>query len=141
MPTSLHRSVCPYDCPDACGLLVTVEDGRAVAVAGDPEHPLTRGNLCPKMNRYQDTVHHPERLTTPLRRTGAKGEGAFTPVSWDEAIGEIAERWRGIIATHGAEAILPYSYAGTMGLVQRNAGPRSWTAPSARRPRARAGPW
>jgi anaerobic selenocysteine-containing dehydrogenase len=122
MSTSLHRSVCPYDCPDACGLLVTVEDGRAVAVAGDPEHPFTRGALCPKMNRYQDTVHHPERLTTPLRRTGAKGEGAFAPISWDEAIGEIAERWRRIIAAHSAEAILPYSYAGTMGLVQRNAG-------------------
>jgi anaerobic selenocysteine-containing dehydrogenase len=122
MPSSLHRSTCPYDCPDACGLVVRVEDGRAVAVTGDPEHPFTRGTLCPKMNRYQDTVHHPERLTTPLRRVGAKGAGAFAPVSWDEALGEIAERWRGIIAAHGAEAILPYSYAGTMGLVQRNAG-------------------
>lgn len=122
MSSSLHRSVCPFDCPDACGLMVHVEDDRAVDVTGDPEHPFTRGSLCPKMNRYQDTVHHPERLTTPLRRTGRKGDGAFAPVSWDEAIAEIAERWRGIIARHGAEAILPYSYAGTMGLVQRNAG-------------------
>lgn len=122
MPSSLHRSVCPYDCPDACGLVVRVEDGRAAEVTGDPEHPFTRGNLCPKMNRYQDTVHHPERLTTPLRRTGRKGDGAFAPLGWDEALAEIAGRWRGIIATHGAEAILPYSYAGTMGLVQRNAG-------------------
>lgn len=122
MAASLHRSVCPYDCPDACGLLVEVEEGRAVAVAGDPEHPFTRGTLCPKMARYQDTVHHPERLTTPLRRTGPKGTGAFAPVSWDEALAEVAERWRRILATHGAEAILPYSYAGTMGLVQRNAG-------------------
>ncbi len=122
MPSSLRRSVCPYDCPDACGLLVRVEDGRAVEVAGDPEHPFTRGNLCPKMNRYQDTVHHPERPTTPLLRTGPKGSGAFAPLGWDEAIGRITERWREVIAAHGAEAILPYSYAGTMGLVQRNAG-------------------
>ncbi len=122
MAVTTHRSVCPYDCPDACGLLVQVEDGRAVAVAGDPEHPFTRGALCPKMNRYQDTVHHPERLTTPLRRTGPKGTGAFAPVPWDEALAEITERWKSIIARHGAEAILPYSYAGTMGLVQRNAG-------------------
>lgn len=122
MPSSLHRSVCPYDCPDACGLVVRVEDGRAVEVTGDPEHPFTRGSLCPKMNRYQDTVHHPERLTTPLLRTGRKGDGAFAPIGWDEALDRIAARWRGIVATHGAEAILPYSYAGTMGLVQRNAG-------------------
>ncbi len=122
MAATSHRSVCPYDCPDACGLVVQVDGGRAVAVAGDPEHPFTRGALCPKMNRYQDTVHHPERLTTPLRRTGPKGTGAFAPVSWEEALAQTAERWRGIIARHGAEAILPYSYAGTMGLVQRNAG-------------------
>ena len=116
------RSVCPYDCPDTCGLLVEVEDGRAVAVGGDPEHPYTRELLCPKMNDYQRTVHNPRRLTTPLRRSGAKGEGTFVPVSWEEALAEIAGRWREIIATWGAEAILPYSYAGTMGLVQRNAG-------------------
>ena len=122
MPSSLHRSVCPYDCPDACGLVVRVEEGRAVEVSGDPEHPFTRGTLCPKMNRYQDTVHHPERLTAPLLRTGRKGDGTFAPIPWDEAIERIADRWRGIIATHGAEAILPYSYAGTMGLVQRHAG-------------------
>ena len=122
MPSSLHRSVCPYDCPDACGLLVRVEEGRAVEVTGDPEHPFTRGTLCPKMNRYQDTVHHPERLTTPLLRVGPKGAGAFEPIGWDEAVDRITDAWRGIIATQGAEAILPYSYAGTMGLVQRNIG-------------------
>lgn len=122
MPSTLHRSVCPYDCPDACGLLVQVAGGRAVSVSGDPEHPFTRGNLCPKMNRYQDTVHHPERLTTPLLRVGPKGEGAFEPLSWDEAIDLIADTWREILSTQGGEAILPYSYAGTMGLVQRNAG-------------------
>jgi anaerobic selenocysteine-containing dehydrogenase len=116
------RSVCPFDCPDACGLLVTVENGRATSVCGDPEHPVTRGLLCPKMVHYQQTVHSPRRLNTPLRRVGVKGAGEFEPISWDEAVATICNRWRGIIAAHGAEAILPYSYAGTMGLVQRNAG-------------------
>ncbi|MDD2308165.1 MAG: molybdopterin-dependent oxidoreductase [Desulfuromonadaceae bacterium] len=116
------RSVCPYDCPDACGLLVTVENCRATAVSGDPGHPVTRGLLCPKMGHYERTVHSPRRLTTPLRRAGKKGDGVFEPISWEEATATICRRWRVIIADHGAEAILPYSYAGTMGLVQRNAG-------------------
>jgi anaerobic selenocysteine-containing dehydrogenase len=119
---TMQRSACPYDCPDTCGLLVQVEDGRAVAVKGDPEHPHSRGTLCPKMTQYQDTVHSPRRLATPLLATGPKGGGGFTPIGWDEAIQRIADRWRRIIAEHGAEAILPYSYAGTMGLIQRNAG-------------------
>ena len=118
----LRRSACPYDCPDTCGLLVEVEAGRAVAVRGDPEHPWSRGSLCAKMARYQATVHAPSRLTTPLVRAGAKGSGAFRPASWDEAVALVAARWKEIISRHGAEAILPYSYAGTMGLVQRNAG-------------------
>jgi anaerobic selenocysteine-containing dehydrogenase len=119
---SLHRSACPYDCPDTCGLLVEVADGRAVAVKGDPDHPHSRGTLCPKMARYQETVHSPRRLTTPLLATGPKGSGRFAPIGWDEAVDRIARRWKSIIADHGAQAILPYSYAGTMGLVQRNAG-------------------
>ena len=118
----IKRSVCPYDCPDTCGLLVEVENGRAVRVTGDPDHPYTRGFLCPKMLHYERIVHSPRRLTTPLLRTGAKGSGEFRPISWDEAIAVIAVRWREIIVRHGAEAILPYSYAGTMGLIQRNAG-------------------
>lgn len=122
MTKNVQRSVCPFDCPDACGLQVTVEDGRAVTVAGDPEHPVTRGLLCPKMQHYERTVHSPRRLTTPLLRTGPKGSGPFMPISWDEAIRRICSRWQTIIADHGAEAILPYSYAGTMGLVQRNSG-------------------
>jgi anaerobic selenocysteine-containing dehydrogenase len=116
------RSVCPYDCPDACGLLVNVENGSAISVSGDPDHPVTRGLLCPKMGHYERTVHSPQRLTTPLRRVGKKGAGEFEPISWESAIGIICSRWRKIIAAHGAEAVLPYSYAGTMGLVQRNAG-------------------
>ncbi len=121
MPT-VARSVCPFDCPDACGLLVDVEDGRAVRVRGDPEHPYSRGTLCPKMNEYDRTVHSPDRLRHPLLRTGPKGEARFRRATWDEAIALVTSRWKEIVARDGAEAILPYSYAGSMGLVQRNAG-------------------
>ena len=116
------RSVCPFDCPDACGLLVTVENGLATSVCGDLEHPITRGLLCPKMNHYERTVHSPRRLATPLRRVGKKGAGEFEPISWERAIELICSRWQETVSVQGAEAILPYSYAGTMGLVQRNAG-------------------
>ncbi len=119
--SEIHRSVCPYDCPDACGLLVEVENGRAVSVKGDPEHPFTQGVLCAKMQHYERTVHSPLRLTEPLLRVGPKGSGAFRPIGWDDAIARIADQWRRIIAESGPEAILPYSYAGTMGILQRNA--------------------
>ncbi len=122
MNSDLKRSVCPYDCPDACGLLVEVVDGQAVKVMGDPDHPFTKGTLCPKMVHYERTVHSPQRLTQPLLRSGEKGTGQYKPISWDEAIQVIADRWQGIMAQYGAEAILPYSYAGTMGTVQRNCG-------------------
>ncbi|MEJ5377349.1 MAG: molybdopterin oxidoreductase family protein [bacterium] len=122
MSKVMKRSVCPYDCPDTCGLLVEVKNGHVVRVKGDPEHPFTRGTLCPKMTRYQDTVHSPLRLKTPLVRNGPKGSGDFRAVSWQEAIDRIASKWNSIIQEFGAEAILPYSYAGTMGLIQRNAG-------------------
>lgn len=118
----IHRSVCPFDCPDTCGLLVEVSDGKAVAVKGDPAHPFTRGTLCPKMAHYERTVHSPQRLMTPLVRNGPKGGGQFRPATWPEAVEIIRSKWSQIIDKHGAEAILPYSYAGTMGLVQRNAG-------------------
>ena len=115
------RAACPHDCPDTCAMLVTVERGRAVKVSGDPDHPFTQGFLCAKVNRYLERTYHAERLTTPLRRVGAKGEGKFERISWDEALGTIAARLRGIIhSPGGAEAILPYSYAGTMGMVQGN---------------------
>lgn len=122
MPTTIHRSVCPFDCPDACGLLVEVEDGRALKVSGDPDHPVTRGLLCPKMLHYERTVHSARRLTTPLLRTGTKGSGDFKPISWGEAVQRICSRWQKLIAQQGGESILPYSYAGTMGLLQRNSG-------------------
>lgn len=120
--TEIKPSVCSYDCPDCCGLLITVEDGKAVRVAGDPEHAFTRGTLCPKMAHYERTVHSAKRILTPLRRVGQKGEGRFIPIGWDEAIEEIAGRWQSIIRDYGAEAILPYSYAGTMGTIGYSAG-------------------
>ncbi|MBU9312803.1 molybdopterin-containing oxidoreductase family protein [Burkholderia multivorans] len=115
--THVARAVCPHDCPDTCAMRVTVENGRAIKVAGDPDHPPTQGVLCTKVSRYAERVHHPDRLTVPLKRIGAKGEGRFAPISWDEAFDEIGRRL-GDIATRAPEAIVPYSYAGTMGLVQ-----------------------
>jgi anaerobic selenocysteine-containing dehydrogenase len=100
-------------------MLVTVRDGRAIRVAGDPTHPFTQGFLCAKVNRYVERTYHADRLHTPMRRVGPKGSGAFAPVSWDEALREVGERLQEIVASeHGPQAILPYSYAGTMGLLQ-----------------------
>jgi anaerobic selenocysteine-containing dehydrogenase len=116
------RSVCPHDCPDTCGLLVGVEGGRVVSVKGDPDHPFTRGAICVKLKHYGERVHSPLRIHRPLKRVGKKGEGAFEPVSWDQALDEIVERYQRIISEFGAEAILPYSYAGTIGVIQFHAG-------------------
>ncbi len=119
MTTSLLvRGACPHDCPDTCGVITEVRDGRAVAFRGDPDHPVTRGWLCAKVRPYLDHVYHPDRVLYPLRRVGPKGSGQWRRVTWDEAIAEIAGRWKQIIAESGAEAILPYSYSGTLGLVQ-----------------------
>lgn len=118
LATSTVRGACPHDCPDTCAWTVTVTDGRATNLAGDPEHPFTRGGLCAKVNHYLDRVYGPERLLQPLRRTGPKGDGEFEPVSWDEALDDVAARLRAVIDEVGAQAILPYSYAGTQGLVQ-----------------------
>jgi anaerobic selenocysteine-containing dehydrogenase len=116
---TIVRAACPHDCPDTCAMLVTVEDGRATKVAGDPDHPFTQGFLCTKVNRYVERTYHAERLLRPLRRTGRKGEGRFEPISWDDALDEIAERLTSIARSpDGPQAILPYSYAGTMGYVQ-----------------------
>ena len=117
------RGACPHDCPDTCAMLVTVRrDGggpwKAVDVRGDPEHPVTRGFLCTKVDRYVERTYHRERLATPLRRVGAKGEGRFEPISWDDAIRTVADRLTSIAREHGPQSILPYSYAGTMGLIQ-----------------------
>ncbi|HWW68580.1 MAG TPA: molybdopterin-dependent oxidoreductase, partial [Duganella sp.] len=117
MTTTQVRGVCPHDCPDTCALLVTVEDGVATAVKGDPDHPTTAGVLCTKVARYTERTYHAERLLHPLRRVGKKGEGKFERISWDEALATIAARLKPI-AARAPEAILPYSYCGTMGLLQ-----------------------
>ena len=126
-PTTSHvvRGACPHDCPDTCAMLVTVESGRAVRVAGDPEHPFTRGFLCTKVNRYIERTYHPDRLLHPMRRTGPKGSGQFERISWDDALGEIATRLNEIrTSPQGPQSILPYSYAGTMGMIQGSSADR-----------------
>ncbi len=117
MTSSQVRATCPHDCPDTCALLITVEDGVATEVRGDPEHPATAGVLCTKVSRYVDRTYHADRLLYPMRRVGRKGEGRFERISWDEALDEIAARLSPI-AARDPQAILPYSYCGTMGLVQ-----------------------
>lgn len=113
------QGACPHDCPDTCAWTVTVEDGIAVDLRGDAEHPFTSGGLCAKVNRFlDDRVYHPDRLLYPLRRTGSKGEQRFERVSWDEALADIARRLHAVIDEFGGEAILPYSFAGTQGFVQ-----------------------
>ncbi|MFN7153744.1 MAG: molybdopterin-dependent oxidoreductase [Acidovorax sp.] len=111
------RGACPHDCPDTCALLTTVENGVATRVQGNPAHPHTDGVLCAKVSKYTERSYHPERILTPLKRTGRKGSGQFAPVSWDEALADIAQRLQ-TIAARSPEAVLPYSYAGTMGMVQ-----------------------
>ena len=123
MPEVRH-SVCALDCPDCCSLLVNVEDGHGAKLRGNPAHPITRGFLCGKVAQYLEREYHPDRLLYPQRRIGAKGEGRFERITWDGALDTIAERWQAIIAEWGPEAILPYGYSGTMGVVNRSVGER-----------------
>ena len=113
------RAVCAHDCPDMCSLLADVEGGRVLRVRGDPEHPFTAGFACAKVNRDAELVHSPERIRTPLRRTGAKGEGRFAPITWDEALDEITARWQRIIAESGPLALLGYAYSAHQGQMNR----------------------
>lgn len=114
-------SVCPHDCPSACSLEVEVIDGKTIGrVRGNKRQSYTDGVICAKVARYAERIHHPDRLLHPLRRTGPKGSGAFERISWDEALDEIAQRFLAIEAEHGTEAVWPYYYAGTMGLVMRD---------------------
>ncbi|MGI9603991.1 MAG: molybdopterin-containing oxidoreductase family protein [Acidimicrobiales bacterium] len=113
------RGSCHHDCPDTCVWDVTVVDGRAVKLRGNREHPTTQGALCPKVNRFLERVYHPDRLTTPLRRTGPKGSGVFEPVGWDEALAQISSRFEALIDTVGAESILQFSFDGTQGVIQK----------------------
>ena len=118
---AVHHSVCSLDCPDTCGLLINVENGVGTKLRGNPQHPVTRGFLCGKVAQYLEREYSPERLLYPTKRTGAKGSGQFARISWDEAIGTIASKLRGVVTEFGSEAVLPYSYAGTMGMLN-NAG-------------------
>ena len=111
------RGACPHDCPDTCSLVTTVENGVALRVQGNPEHPHTDGALCTKVSRYTERTYHPDRLLHPLVRTGPKGSGQFRRVGWDEALDLVAERLKDI-AARDPQAVVPYSYAGTMGQVQ-----------------------
>src|SRR6266576_3255533 len=134
MSKRVVHAACPHDCPDACGVLITVEDGRATKIKGDPAHPVTRGFLCAKVAKYLDRVYSPNRVLYPMRRVGPKGSsslssaphgqpraavpaksGEFQRVSWDEALDDIAAEFKSTIAEFGSEAILPYSYGGTLG--------------------------
>lgn len=121
------RGACPHDCPDTCAVVTEVRDGQAVRFVADTDHPVTQGWLCAKVRPYLDRVYHPDRLLHPLRRIGPKGSGEWQRISWNDAIAEIAERWQAIIAAHGPAAILPYSYSGTLGLVEMGvASTRLW---------------
>lgn len=109
---------CHHDCPDSCGWVATVEDGVAVKLRGNPDHPYSRGELCPKVNRFLNRVYSPDRLLRPQLRTGPKGSGRFAPVSWDEALSHVAQRLHAIVGEWGGEAVLPWGSAGTQGLIQ-----------------------
>src|SRR6266446_835386 len=103
--TKTIRAVCPHDCPDTCSMVVTVADGRAVSLRGDPDHPFTRGFLCGKVSRYLERVYHPDRLLWPMKRVGPKGKGSFARITWDEALDTIARRFADIAASpEGPEA-------------------------------------
>lgn len=128
--TRTVHGTCHHDCPDSCGWHVTVQGegptAQAVQMRGNPAHPYSKGELCPKVNRFIDRVYSPERVLHPLRRVGAKGEGRFEQITWAEALDEIAKRFHAIIAEHGAEAIMPYVSAGNQGLLAIMFGDRFW---------------
>jgi len=116
-----HSSACPLDCPDLCGLTVTVDRGRVVEVNGDRRGPLTEGFICGKVRKIADHLYGDDRLTTPLVRTGPKGSGQFAAISWDDALDRIAGRIQEIRARAGGEAILPYHYGGSNGWLTEGA--------------------
>ncbi|TYK43514.1 molybdopterin-containing oxidoreductase family protein [Actinomadura decatromicini] len=119
MPAELKvLGACPLDCPDGCSWVVTVRDGEAVSLRGNPDHPYTRGALCAKVNRWLERSRQPDRILHPLRRAGRKGEGRFERITWDEALDEIADRLDGVVREHGGEAVWPYWGTGTLGYLQ-----------------------
>ena len=112
-----HHGGCPHDCPDTCSMIFEVQEGKLIGVKGNPDHPMTRGGLCVKLNDYEKRHYHPDRLLYPMRRSGPKGSKQFERITWDEALDEIVTRWKAIIAEQGPQAIVPYSYLGNQGLV------------------------
>lgn len=116
------KTICPYDCPTTCGLLATTDGTRILKVTGDPDAPAAHGMPCAKMQRYEKSIHSPNRILTPLRRVGDKGKALFSPISWDEAVGTIIEGWNRALGEHGPESILPFYYSGVMSLIQRHCG-------------------
>lgn len=115
-----HLSVCPLDCPDTCSLLITVENAKVTRLEGNPDHPITRGFACVKTYKYPERQNRQDRLLYPQKRIGKKGQGRFVPVSWEEALDDIAQKTQHILAAYGGEAVLPYCYAGTMGWIERD---------------------
>lgn len=120
--TTIQKTICPYDCPTSCGLLAETDGKQIFSVRGDPQHPANRGLICGKMRRYPSSIHAPNRILHPMRRTGKKGEGKFEPISWEEAVEEITDRWQEILRTDGGDAILPLYYSGVMSVIQRKCG-------------------
>jgi len=115
--TTVVNGTCHHDCPDSCGWQVTVTDGVAVKLRGNKDHPYSQGELCPKVNRFLDRVYSPDRILTPLRRTGPKGSGQYEPITWDDALAAVAENLHRVIDTYGAEAVVPFSSAGNQSLL------------------------
>jgi anaerobic selenocysteine-containing dehydrogenase len=129
------NGACPHDCPDTCALQVHVQAGQIIKVQGRADHPSTHGALCTKVARYAERTYHPERVLTPLKRVGPKGQGRFEPVTWDAALGDIAARLAAV-AARDSQRIQPYSYAGTMGLLQGGSmADRLWNRPGRGTPR------
>ena len=122
MASYIRKTICPYDCPTSCGLLAETDGTRILSVKGDPDHPAAKGLICRKMQRYEQSIHSSERILTPMKRVGAKGEGKFEPITWDAAVKEIAGRWNRILEEDGADAILPMYYSGVMSVLQRKCG-------------------
>ena len=122
MAVTIHKMSCPYDCPSTCGLEAEIEDGRIIKVKNDKTHPVSKNGICRKMQHYEQDIYSKDRLTTPMRRVGRKGEAKFEPISWEEAVREITDHFKAIIEEWGAEAILPCVYSGVMSDIQRNCG-------------------
>ncbi|WP_027721714.1 molybdopterin-containing oxidoreductase family protein [Maridesulfovibrio zosterae] len=117
-----YKTICPYDCPTTCGLLAETDNDRIVKIKGDPDDLISGGLICRKMQRYEKSIYSSKRITTPLKRVGKKGAGEFIPVSWNEAVSTIVERWKQALAENGPDSILPFYYSGVMSFIHRNCG-------------------